>query len=262
MQHESHPNEKLFLAYSTSIASAIYQSVFTTIASDKVSGKGFRESVAVITAQIADEMIVEHRKRFPLPVETSVVGRSDWDRRFGNFPEDIFAETPYRQQVGRGLRTLFPDAEQTTPADHFGHTVGSAFLKFRESFRDKNAPIPKWAADIFLSTDILDRDKASAFLHIVTMIQGQKINLESGGIKGAFDWKDAPGGFEFWENIAQSLPPVLDNEPIVFTNVHCNEDCGLNHCDTNGCNQRPRVYVDPITKKGYRPGQDKGNENV
>lgn len=44
-----------------------------------------------------------------------------------------------------------------------------------------------------------------------------------------------------------SSKAILDNSPKLIAKAgECNEWCGLNHCDTNGCSNRERILVEPV----------------
>lgn len=248
MQHFPHPDEYYFAKYAAAALSGL-----TACMGDptNLSGEQLMENLPEMSAMFAEKMVELHRKRFPLPEQDLTENRPDWGPRFGKFPERVFDErsvpgvpggrfiTDPVERISRLWPHLPPDFFQQ-PEKMRGTLQDFQMLLATFGVED----VPQWVAAVANETQYLSAAKKQAvYDHLSLMLQGQKINLKSGSIKGAFDWKEAPGGYEFWEDISQSIPPVPDDVPAKIL-PECEGNCGMNYCDENGCIERKRQYVD------------------
>lgn len=222
MQHFEHPDAEIWAGFFSASINGVL-ACFRQYTDASTDNKHDHDKAVELCSTYADKMLVQYRKRFPIPEQDLTAEPSSWDRRFGRFPADIFNPIP-QQQFGRGLRfhgmEIYPDERlpdnqiRMYPAN-VGQldTVDSSFELCRQAFIAQGKAIPQWIKDLVAAIDVSDSDKIAAFLSVAKLVRGQAINMDSGSLKGAFDWKDAQEGFKFWADIAFCLPPVVDHQP-------------------------------------------------
>lgn len=214
MQHFSHPDAEIWAGFFSAAVNGVL-ACFRQYTDASEGGKHDHDKAVELCAQYADKMLAKYRERFPLPTQDElqpIFPRPDWDPRFGAFPETVFVGMPTfsgtrnEQQFGRTLR--FPDIVNAH------REIRGSLEDFQKLFQVFGASVPQWVADVANESVFLSPDKKQrVYDYLSLMLQGQRVNLKSGSIKGAFDWKTAPGGAEFWTDISQSLPVVPEDIP-------------------------------------------------
>jgi hypothetical protein len=175
MRHFQHPDELLFSQYSTAALAVILEAALRPGELKNHKPDEIRVLVCQTATLYAETMLAQHRRRFP-------------------------------------LSTMYMDESNIPPSDIISMPVPK-MADFRKIFADGEVPPPQWVNDAVRSAFISDIDKKLIYKYLVDLIGSRQMNVVSGSLKGAFDWAEAPGGFNFWSNIAQWLPVVPDDIP-------------------------------------------------
>ena len=241
MHYQPHPDEQLFATYAAPLLAAMTSAKTPTTPNGQ--NLDLYQIAATAAGLFADAMVAEHRKRFPIPEQDlqfrpGPMDPSMWCRLDGQmFPRGRFGEIiiegsyPMQQHMGRANREKYASDLFDSPFPpkitdlhaalrHGPDRMGPGQVPTLATFEALIypvilGPVPQWIRDVVASDKLTDQTKVEVFNAVATMVHGRGINLHSGSIKGAFAFKDAPNGPEFWGTIAAFLPPVVDDMPDV-----------------------------------------------